>query len=98
MAQFRIRGKLPTGQPIIVRASADNPYQAAFNAGKEIEAAGHNLAQISDLAIRKLDKSKSSVYVGQVPSGKPRGKKPATAPAAPAAATPAKPATAPVKK
>lgn len=107
MARFRIRGVFPNGQTCIVKVTADDPYAAAGSARKEIADAGHNVASISSIKVTRMENAKSSVYVGAVPSGKPRGgkaKKDAVATPAPTptpttpATTPAKPTTAAAKK
>jgi hypothetical protein len=79
--RYRVRGKLPTGQPIIVKPDADDPFMAAAAAGKLIREAGHNASAVTDLKVTALEKAKSSIYVGTVPSSK-KGRKRATATAA----------------
>lgn len=91
MSRFRIRAKLAaTGQTAIVKVTADDEFSAITAAAREFVAAGQPLSTLHSVKASKLDeKAKSSVYIGQMPSGKPRGKKSSTdkaeAPAANAA-------------
>lgn len=92
---FRVRGKLPTGQIIIAKPDAPDAFAAATAAGRMFAEAGHVLAQITNVAVKEKGVSKTSVYVGKVPTGRKKSNKAtdaAPAAAAAAAPTPAKPA------
>lgn len=110
MARYHTRGILPDGRPVIVKVNADDAYEAAALARKELVSEGVQLNTIQALRIRPMEAAKSSVYIGAPRSKNSkrgahlRKQNGATAPATAPAATPAsvtaqsKPATAPAKK
>lgn len=67
MARYRCRGILANRQSVIVKVTADDVYQAAWEARKELLASGADLRQIQQLVIRPLENAKSQVYWGKVP-------------------------------
>lgn len=68
MARFRCRGVLANKQSVIVKVTADDVYQAATEARKELIADGGDLRLIKELHIRPMDAAKSQVYWGKVPA------------------------------
>lgn len=70
--RFRVRGILmPSRQDVIVKVEADNVYDAATIAGKQIRESGQlTMGLISALSVKPMKSSKSAVYIGQ-----PRTKK-----------------------
>lgn len=78
MARYRVSAKLlATGQAVIVKVTADDEFSAIAQAGKEFAANNVLGTQVGGIKARRLEQnSKASVYIGQMPSGKPRGRKP----------------------
>ena len=64
MARYHTRGILADGRPVIVKVNADDVYEAAALARKELISEGVQLNTIQALKIRPMEAAKSSVYIG----------------------------------
>jgi hypothetical protein len=91
MSRYRVRAFTARREPVILKIVADNPYDAAAQAGKQIGAEHPDILRTLDqLSVRKMaDSKQGAVYIGRpVAPGSRKGKgKGATAPAATAATT-----------
>lgn len=102
MSRYRVRAFTARREPVILKVVADNPYDAAAQAGKQIAAEHPNmLGTLDQLSVRKMADSKvGAVYIGKPVDagsrkGKGNGKRKGDGAIAPAAATTA--ATAPAQ-
>jgi len=71
--RFRVRCKLPSGQPAIIKFEGGDAFEALAYAGRALSAAGHTLSVIKEVRVSPMKDSKQgAVYVGAVPKARPK--------------------------